>query len=44
MVTLSEDDKFQPAERSSKYPFKNPKIIFSSQFLFDLLDKTVFNM
>ena len=44
MVTLSEDDKFYPAERSSKYPFKNPKIIFTSQFLFDLLDKTVYDM
>ena len=44
MVTLSEDDKFQPAERGSKCPFKNPKIMFSSQFLFDLLDKTVYDM
>ena len=44
MVTLSEDDKFYPAERSSKYPFKNPKIIFTSQFLFDLLDITVYYM
>ena len=44
MVTLSEDDKFQPAERDSKCRFKNPKIMFSSQFLFDLLDKTVYDM